>query len=252
MICLKTDSPLYSYGKYILTYEPKGSRSWFLLIKETCQEYGLDHPLDFMNNPPSKQYFKKLVKLKVCEYWQRHFVDECSELSSLRYFDPTRASLLSPHPIWKFGGDSAYEVNKSNIVAKMLSGRYRTEALKRHWLSNSSGYCVMPTCENCIGDLEHLLLFCPALQTTRNRLFSIWNQKLCQFAPLLAVFHGLVNGTSQDFIAFLLNPSANSKIIRLSQVYGPWVLENVMYLTRTYVYTIHKEKLILTGEWAKD
>ena len=110
----------------------------------------------------------------------------------------------------------------------------------------------MPTCENLIGDLEHHLLFCQALQPARNRLYSIWSQKLHYLGPLLEVFHGLFNNATKDFIAFLLNPSANSEIIRLSQVHGQWVLENAMYLTRTFVYTIHKEKLILSGEWVKD
>ena len=252
MICMKPNSPLHSHGKYILTYEPNGSRSWFLLIKETCQQYGLDHPLEILDNPPNKQKFKKLVKLKICEYWQHRFVTECSELSSLKYFDPTRASLLSPHPIWRFAGSSAYEVNKSNVVAKMLSGRYRTESLKRHWSSNSGGYCVMPTCEKTLGDLEHLLLFCPALQPSRNRLYNIWSQKLHHMGPLLDIFQRLVNGPTQEFISFLLNPSANSELLSLSQAHGQWVLDNAMYLTRTYVYTIHKEKLILIGEWAKD
>lgn len=110
----------------------------------------------------------------------------------------------------------------------------------------------MPTCEKVIGDLEHLLLFCPALQPARNRLYSIWSLKLPYLGPLLEVFHGLFNNATKDFIAFVLNPSANSEIIRLSQVYGQWVLENAMYLTRTFVYNIHKEKLTLSGEWARD
>ena len=251
MICLKPDSPLYAHAKYILTFEPKGSRSWFLVIKEICEQYGLDHPLNLLSNPPTKHHFKKLVKLKVCEYWQQHLAEECSKLPSLTYFDPTRASLLSPHATWKLAGNSPYEVNKSQIVAKMLSGRYRTEALRRHWSVYSDGFCSLPTCYKTLGDLEHILLFCPALEPIRIRFYSIWNQKLQHFPPLLELFLSLRNATSHYVMVFLLDPSANSDVIRLTQQHGSWVLQNVIYLTRTYVYNIHKERLILSGEWSK-
>ena len=167
MICLKPNSPLYLHAKHILPFEPHGSRSWFLLIKDICRKYKLDPPLSIMSNPGKKQYFKKLVKLKVCEYWQRQFAEECTQLSSLKNFDPSRASLLVLHPIWRLTGNCSYEVNKSIIAAKILSGRYRTEALSRHWSGNIGGYCAMSTCDKVVGDLEHLLLACPALEETR-------------------------------------------------------------------------------------
>ena len=252
MICMKPSSPLYLHAKYILTFEPKGSRSWFIIIKETCQLYGLDHPLSLLANPPTRLQFKKLVKLKVCEYWQHHFKEECLRLPSLKYFDATRASLLAPHATWKLSGSSPFEVNKSLVVAKMLSGRYRSEAMKRHWSNDSNGFCSMPTCGNVLGDLEHLLLFCPALEPTRSRLYSIWSQKLHQIPLLNGLFQSLNSLPAHVVVAFLLNPSANSEVVRLSQLHGSWVLENVMYLTRTFVYNIHKEKLIQTGDWTND
>ena len=189
--------------------------------------------------------------MKVCEYWQRQFAEECTQLSSLKNFDPSRASLLVPHPIWRLTGNCSYEVNKSIIAAKILSGRYQTEALSRHWSGNIGGYCAMSTCDKVVGDLEHLLLACPALEETRARLFSIWNQRLRHIPPLLSLFLSFINGPANEFIPFLLNPSSNSQILALTQVFGSSIMENAMYFSRTFLYNIHKEKLKLMGKWIK-
>ena len=39
------------------------------------------------------------------------------------------------------------------------------------------------------------------------------------------------------------------EIICLYQTYGMPVLDIVYYMTRTYVYGLHRKKLILTGKW---
>ena len=248
MICLKPDSPLYQHAKYVLTFATTGSRSWFLQIRDTCQQYGLDPPLEVLANTPSKCKLKKLAKLKITEYWQQKFTEECSTLSSLKYFDSKRASLLSPHPNWKFAGGNPYEVHKSLVVAKMLSGRYRTESLLKYWTNNSRGICSMTTCINEIGYIEHMLLLCPALQHVRRKMFIIWERKLNCCVPLYQLFLKMSNGSRHDMVSFLLNPCANPDLISLAQTFGERILENSLYLTRTYVYAIHREKLILTGK----
>ena len=249
MICLKPNSPLHIHAKHVLSNKPPGSRSWFLQITDLCQEYGLNQPLNILNNPPDKIQFKRLVKLKVCEYWQKELASECSKLPSLVFFDPTRASLLRSHAIWTYAGNNSYEVNKSIVAAKMLSGRYRTEALSRHWSGVGGGFCVMSTCDKVLGDLQHLLLKCPAFHDMRARFLTMWRQKLCHLEPLLDLFMRIINGPDEKHIAFLLNPSANPDLQALAQTYGSVVIEHSCYLTRTFIYNIHREKLKLTGKW---
>ena len=78
-----------------------------------------------------KAEFKKLVKLKVTDYWRNVLVSECLHLESLAYFDPLKCSLQTPHPIWTSAASSSYECNKAVVVARMVSGRYRTEMMCR-------------------------------------------------------------------------------------------------------------------------
>ena len=252
LICLKQASPLNLHARHVLTLAPTSSRSWFIIVRDLCQLYGLEHPLKILDNPPSKASFKKLIKLKVVEYWQHRFAQECSALPSLKYFDPTKASLISPHPVWKFAGPCPYEVNKSIVVAKMISGRYRTEALTRHWSEKGDGYCSLVTCDRVVGDLEHLLVGCPALQSIRNNMFDLWEQKLSGCDPLYQLFQKMRSGPPEAMSCFLLNPAANPELIHLNQTFGPNMFENALYLTRTFVYSIHREKLKLTGKWTFD
>ena len=94
------------------------------------------------------------------------------------FFKPEFMSLRKPHPLWLACGSNPYEYHKAVITARMLSGRYPTDRLQRHWTQNKEGYCLLPTCAptQSLGSLEHLLLYCPALQNTREKLLRLFNK----------------------------------------------------------------------------
>ena len=48
--------------------------------------------------------------------------------------------------------------------------------------SNKQGHCLAPQCQGAdvVGDLEHILVDCPALQDTRDRLKKLWLDKSMQ------------------------------------------------------------------------
>ena len=96
-------------------------------------------------------------------------------------------SLSSPHPIWRAAG-SPFEVSKAVIVARMLSGRYRTDRLARHWTSdNPNGLCRLPGCSGQVGDLVHILLHCPALAHSREKMITLWSAYMVSRPSLLPV-----------------------------------------------------------------
>ena len=114
---------------------------------------------------------KRLVKRNVDEYLNDILVTESFSLDSLRYFDPGSASLQYPHPIWTSVAGNSSNCSKITILARMVSGRYRSEMMCRFWSSNSRGHCLTATCIQVPGTLEHLLVSCPALEHTR---YSTW------------------------------------------------------------------------------
>ena len=115
---------LFVHAMNVLVCAKKSSRSWFIQIRDICLQYGLPHPVDFLSSPLSKSSHKKLVKSKILNYWENRLRGEASLLPSLNFFNPSFATLSSPHPIWSSAGSSSYEVSKATIQARMLSGRY--------------------------------------------------------------------------------------------------------------------------------
>ena len=53
-------------------------------------------------------------------------------------------------------------------------------------------------------------------------------------------------------VQFILEPYTFPDIINLGCSYGQELLDHVLYLTRTYVYYIHREREILSGRWLGD
>ena len=124
MICHLPQDPLNSHARHMLVMSPPSAQSWFQQIRDLCRLYLLPHPLELLENPLPKAAIKKLVKLKVSEYWHSQLSTECQSLDSLQYFNPHKCSLLAPHPMWTTAAHSSYESNKSKILARMASGRF--------------------------------------------------------------------------------------------------------------------------------
>ena len=249
MICRLPTDPLNIHARYILTTAFPSAKSWFQQIRDICLQYQLPHPLHLLDNPPDKNNFKKLVKLKVAEHWQSVLRSEAAPLTSLKYFNPNFFSLLAPHQTWLSAGSNPFESSKSMVVAKMLSGRYRTEQLCRFWSFNRSGNCVFPTCQDIPGDLEHLLVVCPALEPTRAGLRTMWQERTYQNPALFSLVTRILASSAEVQVQFILDPCVFPEIITLGQVFGQTLVDHVLYLTRTYAYYLHRRKLILTDKW---
>ena len=144
------------------------------------------------------------IKSKITDYWETKLRLEVSPLLSITYFKPEFHSLVQPHPILWTAGPNPYEVSKAIIQRRMLSGRYRTELLARHWSRNRNGYCLSSSlCNSTQETLEHILLWCPAYHNLRERLMNLW----------------------------LSNPYPH------------------IYLTRTWCFSIHRERAKILGRW---
>ena len=242
MICRLQMNPLNKHAHHILTQVPSSCHSWFHNIYDLCLKYNLPHPLVLLKCPPSKQAFKKEVKLRIVEYWQDLLRQEALALKSLSYFNPFVHSLSSPSKTWLSARNSPFESAKAVIVARMISGRYRCEALSTHW-SSSNGYCLAPSCSYVKGDIEHLLLLCPAVKDVRERMLKMWESKTkIQYPSLYDIMSRIMMSSPSYTVQFLLYPCSFRDIIALGQQHGQEIIDHVNYLTRTYVYYMHKIK----------
>ena len=228
---------LYQHGIRI-PLSPKPVKSWFTSVRTICQQYTLTDPLLVLQSPISKHSWKSLTKSKVIDLWETKLRSQVDFLPSLNYFKPAFMSLTSPHPMWACAR-SPFEVRKAVIVARMLSGRYRTDRLTRHWSkSNPFGFCLLPGCSGqSEGSLEHILLECPALQEARTGVIKLWSDFMLPHRHLFPVIAGLTSHEASH-MQLLLDPSCIPEVIAANKLSSD-VLPCCFYLARTWIYSIH-------------
>ena len=238
---------LHHHGRTVLLSR-SASRSWFVAVRSVCLQYALPDPLLVLQTPPTKETWKRLTKSKVIDYWEVKLRAQSAILPSLEYFHPEYMSLRAPHPMF-LAAHSPFEVRKAIVVARMLSGRYRTDRLARHWSqTNPSGSCQLPGCTGTeLGDLPHILLYCPALKGTRSNLVSLWANFIAQRRYLYTLIRSL---TSQEksFMQLLLDPSSIPSVI-LANKDNSDVLSCCFYLSRTWVHSLHLQRRKLQKLW---
>ena len=248
MICNLPEDPLYIRAEHVLTCTQQTKKSWFHQIRSICLLYDLPHPLVLLHDPPPKEIFKNMVKSHIMNHWEIQLRAALLPLSSLQYFKPEFCSLAKPHPILWTAGYNPYEVSKAIVQCRMLSGRYRTEILARHWSSNKSGHCLAFTCTDIKEDLAHILLSCPAYTQSRVRLRKLWLS--CKLPHIRQLLSTILIGPETDLIQFILDPSVHPQVILFSQNHSSSdTLRVVFHLTRTWCFTMHRERAKLLGRW---
>ena len=163
-------------------------------IQDRCLKYDLPTPLAPLQSLPPKYSLKAFVKAHVVDFWEHRLRSEAATHHSLVYFKPNFMSLLHPHPIWTTCGSNSFEVNKAITQARMLSGRYLTDQLAHHWTNNRAGICLLKACSNqALGSLEHIILHCPALHATRQKLIDLCLEVASKYPPVKAVIELILN-----------------------------------------------------------
>ena len=162
-------------------------------------------------------------------------------------FLKTYDNLYDPHPILWTASANPHEVTKAVIQCKMLSGRYRTAMLTKHWSSNKSGWCPSPCCSAVEETLEHLLLWCPMYEQVRETMFRLW---LSTEDPIvLQILRFVLNGPPDSLLKFILDASTHPAVVSLCQFQGTESLYVIFHLTRSWCFSIHKERAKLRGRF---
>ena len=250
MITRLPNNILNRIGRYFLTTSHERSKSWFLSVRDICLMYMLPHPLSLMESPLSKVEGKQLFRSRVTDFWQTKLRNDTSVLPSLRYFKPQYMTLSRPHPLFQTCGNNSYEICKAISQACMLSGRYPTDRLVRHFHPGSDGNCSLCS-DNVPGTIEHLLMQCSSLNETRQQLLV--NLEKNNFSDLSkSLILKAINPVNiEEAVQFLLDCSNNPNVISAIQMCGPVITEELFRFTRSWCYSIHRRKLKLQGRWTK-
>ena len=245
---LGPDNTLYQHAMYVFHHSVPNS--WFSCLRQTAAQYSLPDPLQILSSPPPKLQFKGKVKSSIKEYWHATLVKQAAFLPSLRYLRlPFLPLGAGPHPVWWTCGSSASAVRAATVQAKMLSGRYGSCWLRRHW-TGESGACRLPRCGHLPGGVAHLLSAeCPALQpylaTTLPHLLAM----LSPNKDLLSLFVGAVTvNDKESATSFLLDPSTTPLVIILVQQCGQVPVRAPLFqVSRAWIWCAHRARMRLLG-----
>ena len=248
MVSRLCNDPLNIHARNVLTDAKKTAKSWFTQVRDISLQYCLPHPLVILDNPPTKESYKKMVKSHILDFWENKLRGEASMLPSLDYCKASFMSLTNPHPIWTTAQGNPHEVCKAIQQARFLSGRYRTEYLSRHWSDNPRGCCrTEDSCSNIIEDTKHILLECPAYAKEKRKLISLWLKTNNNIVRKL-VLEALSN-TSDYLLQFILDCTVLPSVITASQSHGREILDVLFHLTRTWCFVVHRQRMRILGRW---
>ena len=105
------------------------------------------------------------------------------------------------------------------------------------------------TCIQIKGDLTHLLAVCPMFEPTRQKMRNLWRIKTMSCLPLYTIIEKKLCGEPEELVKFLLSAETCPDILWLVQRMGSDVLQQVMYLTRTWAFAIHRCRMQSIGCW---
>ena len=177
--------------------------------------YKLDSPLYLLDHPPIKSSYKYFMKKMVRAHWKDILQTEASHLPSLCYFDARNCNFGMVHPIFSLAGDNCFEVHKATVVARMISGRYRTDYLARHWNSRDTGACKVCN-RGETGDLLHLVTRCAQLRSIKNKMNTLATDKSSALLPLRQLLYRLMHQSNDGHLLhFLLEPSVVADMVAL-------------------------------------
>ena len=243
---------LANHATNIFSSSVSSPKSWFWKLRNLCLQYGLPHPTDWLSSQPTKLQVKSKARSAVLEFWLDKLRDKADSLSSLQYLKTRFLGLTRCHPIFRTCGSSPWEVEKATTQARLLSGRYRVEALSGHWVPwNKGGLCTLPGCWGTDlshkGTVESFLLTCPSLTTTRIALEE-FNSKLIQANSFLLPMYN--HCLAQDPVQFMLDCSTMAPVISTAQQYGDHIFNILFKITRNYCHGLHKARTAMLSDSA--
>ena len=250
MICQLKGNILNDIAVKLLTTEKQTSKNWFSEIRSLCFTYNLPHPLLLLRNPPTKERFKSLVKTNIIDFWQSKLREHSAKLEdkSLKYFKPNFMSLRKPHPMYTCAVTS-YQANKCVTVARLISGRFRSGSLLRHFFPDKvSGICQL--CELELEDVAHIILpKCLKLQERAHILRRYAEDTLSICAVAASIYENImIKGKDDNMkVQFMLDPSVIPEIISAAQIDNN-LLNTILRVTTTWCYSLVKTRRKLLEE----
>ena len=235
---------LVARAKIIFSSANPSTKSWFWKLRQLCILYQLPHPTEWLSAKPGKTQVKAMTRSAVLQVTLNKMRTKADSLPSLQYLKTSFLGLTKCHPLFRSCGSSPWELEKATTQARILSGRFRVEALTGHWVPwNREGMCSLPDCwrteQSHKGTLEAFLTSCPSLSDTRMELEQ-YNSSFLQTNPSLA--HLVNKCLDMDRVQFWVDCSTMAPVITAVQREGEGVMFKLFKLSRNYCHGLYKAR----------
>lgn len=183
-----------------LTIKSHESLSWFIEIKELCLKYDILNIYNYLENPLSKNQWKKMIKTKIYTYWKSRLLEEAKLYKSLKFMDK-HLTFGKVHPLAKSTTYNIRDIARIPIRLKIVTGNYILQSDKSAFSKKAtSPICLL--CKKSEETTTHFLIVCEKLEETRTPILS----KIIQ--EVSSIFAEQKLGGKIDLLQIIINPFA--------------------------------------------
>ena len=100
-----------------------------------------------------------------------------------------------------------------------------------------------------VQPVEQCLVHCFSLAQRREVLFEYWDTISAKDDVCGYIITNIKLAPTEVFVQFLLDCSALPEVASLAAIHGNHLLATLFKLTRTYCYSIHRERMKILNLW---
>ena len=236
-VWINPQTKIFEIVKFLLQSSSANSRTWSIHVRNLCNKYGLEDPLEYLTRTlPSKTTWKRLVDAKIMAYHEKYLRSKSESNSRMQYLNTNLLGLNGrPHPATQ-NMQTSWEVKMSRAHLKFLSGNYLTYALKSEQ-SGGSARCRICT-SNDDETIFHVIIACTALDESRNRILEEF--KLLCSETKNQISYDKLKENSKNLCQFLLDPASMNLPERVSFL-DP-ILPQMYKLSRDLCYKLDRDR----------
>ena len=123
----------YENPSHLLQKSPENSRTWTTRMRQLCQMYELEDPLEcLMKDPPPKSIYKENVLIKITSYFERLLRQKAKLNWKMQYMEVSTCNLRGRYHPAICSVTSENEVKQMRPHLKMLTGDYMK--MNKYWI----------------------------------------------------------------------------------------------------------------------
>ena len=126
-------------------------------IQEVIQKYKLEPVEKLMEQPKSKEEWKRIVKSHQNIYWHERCKADQLEKKSLKYLQIQDRPISKPHNIWQSTGNDPISIKSGEVKSKLVTQSYMLQNIKSRYMYNKNISSICTLCETVD---ENIIITC--------------------------------------------------------------------------------------------